>query len=266
MKTAILVSYCVQASTFPGRVCLHREQSSHVNTLLRTGREKGLGRAGWSVELGVGAFGGGGGGPGKTREVANTSSRCSVPLSSRLALAQAQWSADCSAVHSPGISWDFLGAPRPPCVSAGCSSSQLGAGMAIERSWGHACLHSPQDEARVEVMCRQRGVPSRPNPPRARSDVRRTPSLCPAPAPATSRPRNSWTHTRTHTHCAGPYGASMTMSRRQNSSCDQCRKGKRACDAVWLRDQRALDAAATTVPEPPQAPASAAISSHGGIL
>lgn len=37
----------------------------------------------------------------------------------------------------------------------------------------------------------------------------------------------------------------MIMSRRQNSSCDQCRKGKRACDAVWLRDrqlQRALDA------------------------
>lgn len=34
------------------------------------------------------------------------------------------------------------------------------------------------------------------------------------------------------------------MSRRQNSSCDQCRKGKRACDAVWLRDrqlQRPLD-------------------------
>lgn len=29
----------------------------------------------------------------------------------------------------------------------------------------------------------------------------------------------------------------MSISRRQNSSCDQCRKGKRACDAVWLRDR-----------------------------
>lgn len=30
----------------------------------------------------------------------------------------------------------------------------------------------------------------------------------------------------------------MSISRRQNSSCDQCRKGKRACDAVWLRDRQ----------------------------
>ncbi|KAJ0119837.1 Regulatory protein alcR [Diaporthe amygdali] len=52
------------------------------------------------------------------------------------------------------------------------------------------------------------------------------------------------------------------MSRRQNSSCDQCRKGKRACDAVWLRDQRALDAASSVI-KPPQAPGTPAISSHG---
>lgn len=30
----------------------------------------------------------------------------------------------------------------------------------------------------------------------------------------------------------------MSISRRQNSSCDQCRRGKRACDAVWLRDRQ----------------------------
>lgn len=50
------------------------------------------------------------------------------------------------------------------------------------------------------------------------------------------------------------------MSRRQNSSCDQCRKGKRACDAVWLRDrqlQRALDASGLKG-------GSAALSSHEG--
>ncbi|POS69053.1 C6 zinc finger protein [Diaporthe helianthi] len=54
------------------------------------------------------------------------------------------------------------------------------------------------------------------------------------------------------------------MSRRQNSSCDQCRKGKRACDAVWLRDQRALDAPITAAVKPPQAPGNPAIPSHGG--
>ncbi|KAJ4404946.1 hypothetical protein N0V82_010401 [Gnomoniopsis sp. IMI 355080] len=51
----------------------------------------------------------------------------------------------------------------------------------------------------------------------------------------------------------------MTMSRRQNSSCDQCRKGKRACDAVWLRDRQLQRTIETNGPK-----GSPGLLSHGG--
>lgn len=66
-------------------------------------------------------------------------------------------------------------------------------------------------------------------------------------------------------HCTSTYTARVcratTMSRRQNSSCDQCRKGKRACDAVWLRDrqiQRTLEASGLK--------GSPGLLSHGGTF
>ncbi|KAJ4393601.1 hypothetical protein N0V93_002814 [Gnomoniopsis smithogilvyi] len=51
----------------------------------------------------------------------------------------------------------------------------------------------------------------------------------------------------------------VTMSRRQNSSCDQCRKGKRACDAVWLRDRQIQTTIETNGPK-----GSPGLLSHGG--
>lgn len=114
------------------------------------GSGKGVGRAGWCGEVGVGAFGEGGGGPGEAREVANISSHCSVPTKpGELSLVlptgtrRVQWSAvRCT---PPGlISWDFLGHHARPASQltagpAGCWSRRLSAGMAT----GHGEIQGP---------------------------------------------------------------------------------------------------------------------------
>ena len=173
----------------------------------------------------------------------------------------------------------------PPCVPAG-SSQRAGCGEGPLDIQGPCLSASVRGEARGAKSCarqRKRSHPGRtplgldPDPTCVGLPPPRPASCDLEPEPPLDRQTHTHTHTHTHSrtqtqththahaHAHGLVAYPATMSRRQNSSCDQCRKGKRACDAVWLRDQRALDAPNTAV-KPPQAPGNPAISSHGGIL